>query len=108
MDRCHSWLFRGIRQDDMKQKLIRFSQRYVVTIRNHLRQAPRANSPAALGLGRDAVTLGLETLDLARVHEHALTTLKLSGQKNGMIKRAELFFAEALTPIIETHRAARQ
>jgi hypothetical protein len=28
--------------------------------------------------------------------------------KNGFIKRAELFFTEAIIPIVETHRAARQ
>ena len=98
----------GIRQDDMKQRRIKLSEKYVRALREHLRQAPRANSPAALGLGRKAVVLGLETLDLARIHEHALITLKLSSRKNGIIKRAELFFAEALTPIVETHRAARQ
>ncbi len=92
----------------MQKKLTKLSQRYVTTLRRHLRRAPRANSPAALGLGRQAVVLGLETLELARIHEHALIALKLSSQKNGIIKRAELFFAEALTPIVETHRAARQ
>ncbi len=37
-----------------------------------------------------------------------MTLLKLSGDKNAMIKRAEVFFTEAITPIVETHRAARQ
>jgi signal transduction histidine kinase len=34
--------------------------------------------------------------------------LEPSNRKNGRLKRAELFFSEALTPIVETHRAARQ
>jgi signal transduction histidine kinase len=92
----------------MQKKFIKLSHGYVAALRKHLRQAPRASSPAALGLGRQAVRLGLETLELARIHEHALITLKLSSRKNGIIKRAEMFFAEALTPIVETHRAARQ
>ena len=59
-------------------------------------------------LGRQAVVLGLETLELARIHEHAIVVLELSGSKNGTIRQAEIFFTEAITPIVETHRAARQ
>lgn len=62
----------------------------------------------ALGLGRQAVTFGLETLELARIHERALTTLELSNDKRGLVKRAEFFFTEAIIPIVQTHRAARQ
>jgi two-component system sensor histidine kinase DegS len=92
----------------MKQKLIGLSQRYVTALRKHLKPGPRANLQPALRLGREAVALGLETLELARIHERALTTLELSRSKNGLIKRAEVFFTESLTPIVETHRAARQ
>jgi signal transduction histidine kinase len=62
----------------------------------------------ALGLGRRAMALGLETLDLARIHERAVATLELSSSENGFIGRAEIFFTEAIIPIVETHRAARQ
>jgi len=62
----------------------------------------------ALSLGRRAVVLGLETLELARMHERALARLEVSKLTNGATKRAQFFFAEALTPIVETHRAARQ
>jgi signal transduction histidine kinase len=92
----------------MKQKLIRLSQRYVTALREHLKQGPRASFQPALGLGRRAVALGLETLELARIHERALVTLEAAGGKDGFAKRAEIFFTEALTPIVETHRAARQ
>jgi len=92
----------------MKKVLISLSDQYASALRKHLRLAPRTDSPAALALGRKAVVLGLETLDLARIHELALTALNLSGRKNELTKRAELFFAVALTPIVETHRAARQ
>jgi two-component system sensor histidine kinase DegS len=92
----------------MKQKLIRLSQRYVTALREHLKQGPRASLRPALGLGRRAVVLGLETLELARIHERALVTLEAASGKDGMVKRAEIFFTEALTPIVETHRAARQ
>jgi len=92
----------------MKQKLTKLSQRYVTALRKHLQQGPRASLQPALGLGRQAVALGVETLELARIHERALTTLGLFNSKNGVIKRAEIFFTEAITPIMETERAARQ
>jgi signal transduction histidine kinase len=52
------------------------------------------------------VSLGLETLDVARIHEGALANLEASSSRDGIIKRAEIFFAEAVTPIEKTHRAA--
>jgi signal transduction histidine kinase len=92
----------------MKQKLIGLSRRYVEVLGKHLKQGPRANMRPALSLGRRAVVLGLETLELARIHEQAVTRLELSKKKDGFIKRAEIFFTEANSPIVETHRAARQ
>lgn len=92
----------------MKEKLIRLAQRYVTALRQHLKQGRRAGRQPALRLGRQAAVLGLETLELARIHERALITLELTQGKNGLIKRAEIFFTEALTPIVETHHAAQQ
>jgi signal transduction histidine kinase len=92
----------------MKQKLIRLSQRYVTALRTHLQPGARDGLVPALELGRQAVALGVETLELARIHERAVTTLELSSRKNGFIKRAEFFFTGALTPIVEMHRTARQ
>jgi signal transduction histidine kinase len=58
------------------------------------------------------MTLGLETLDLARIHEQALIALVLPGcapgTRDAMIRRAGKFFAEAITPIEKTHRTARE
>jgi signal transduction histidine kinase len=97
----------------MKHDLIRLSRRYQAALRKHLKQGPRASLQPALRLGREAVALGLETLELARVHERAVASLNQSNGKsaNGKSKlptRAETFFTEAITPIVETHRAARQ
>jgi signal transduction histidine kinase len=96
------------KKHSMKQKPSGLSQRYVAALRKHLGDGPRASLKPALGLGRRAVVLRLETLDLARIHEQAVATLDLAKKRDGFIKRAELFFTEALTPIVETHRAARQ
>jgi signal transduction histidine kinase len=92
----------------MKKKLTGLSQQYLAALIKHLKQGPQASLQPALGLGRRAVALGLETLELARIHEQALGTLELSNIKNGFTKLAGIFFAEANTPIVETHRAARQ
>jgi signal transduction histidine kinase len=75
-------------------------------LRKHLKRDPRASLQAARGLGRQAVAIGLETLDVARIHEGALATLEAASSKNGIIEQAETFFTEAITPIEKTHRAA--
>lgn len=77
-------------------------------MRNHLRAGLRASLQPALSLGRQAVALGLETLELARMHERAFAALGLPRTEYRSIKQAENFFTEAITPILETHRAARQ
>ena len=92
----------------MKQKLIRLSQQYETALRTHLEPGARTNLLLALGLGRQAVTFGLETLELACIHERALATIKLSNPKNGSSRRAKIFFTEANAQIVETHRATRQ
>jgi signal transduction histidine kinase len=92
----------------MKRKLTALSQRYVAALRKHLKPGPQATPPCgtALALGRRAAALNLETLDVAKIHEDALATLEAASSKNGLIKRAQIFFAEAVTPIEETHRAS--
>ena len=90
----------------MKRKLTRLSRGYATALHKHLKQGPRASLQPARGLGREAVAIGLETLDVARIHEAALASLEASSSRDGIIKRAEMFFAEAITPIEKTHRAA--
>jgi len=92
----------------MEKKLTGLSRRYAAALGKHLKQGPQASLSPALALGRRAVALGLKTLELAWIHEDALVTLELSNIKNGFTKLAGIFFAEANTPIEETHRAARQ
>ena len=92
----------------MKQTLSRFSERYVVALRKHLAQGPRASLPAALRLGREATDLGLETLALAQIHDRAVAGLDSGKRRKGLLKQADNFFNEATTSIVATHRAARQ
>ena len=96
----------------MKRKLTGLSRRYVAALRSYLKEGPRASLQPAQGLGRRAMTYGLETLDLARIHEQALIALVLPndspGSRDAMVRRSGNFFAEAITPIEKTHRAARE
>lgn len=92
----------------MNVKLNRLSKSYLAALLKHLKQGTRASLQPALELGHQAVAHGLETLALARMHEGAVATLELSNSKNGFIRQADIFFNEAITPIVETHRAARE
>ena len=96
----------------MTRKLTWLSRRYQAALRKHLKQGLRANLQPAQGLGRRAMTLGLETLDLARIHQQALITLVLPSYsartRDAMVRRAGTFFAEAITPIEKIHHAARE
>jgi len=95
----------------MSQKTDSLSHSYESALGKYLKQAPRRNLKPALELGRKGVDIGLETLELAVIHQRAVEGLLpdyASGKRRGMIKRAAPFFNEANIPIEETHRAARE
>jgi signal transduction histidine kinase len=87
----------------MHAEQTRWARQYRAALRKHLRQGPKSSLRPAIALGRQAAALGMETLDVARIHEKALATLE-SSRRN--LQRAELFFAEVNAPIEQTHRAA--
>src|SRR2546430_607056 len=90
----------------MKRKLAQLSQSYASALRKHLKQGPQASLQPARGLGQKAVSLGLETLDVAKIHDEVLANLEASSSRDGIIKKAESFFSEAVGPIEKTHEAA--
>ena len=96
----------------MKPNLSDMSRLYLAALQKYLKDGPQANLEPVRALGRHAMSLGLETLDLARMHEIALVALVLPGYSSstsdGLMGQAGMFFAEALTPIEETHRGARE
>ena len=96
----------------MTRKSTGLSRRYQAALRDHLKAGSRDGSAPAQRLGRRAMAIGLETLDLARMHEQALIALVLPGYsartRGAMVRRAGDFFAEAITAIEETHRSARE
>ena len=93
----------------MKHK---FSKRYQAALRRHLRQGRRASLESVRGLGNQALAAGMQTLDLARLHEETLVTKVLpgcpAGKRAAIIEQAGTFFAAAITPIEKTHRGARE
>ncbi len=77
----------------METKLVSLSRRYQAALLRHLQQEPPAGLRSANGLGREALDLGLETLDLARIHEQSLIALASPsyspGARDGMIERLQ-------------------
>lgn len=91
----------------------KWSRRYRTALCKHLKQGAGARPrPLSDDLGREAVTLGLEPLDVARIHTQALAAALLPGgtsvTQQRMSTRAKHFFIETIVPIEKTHRAARQ
>lgn len=96
----------------MTKKTPELSQRYLAALRTHLSARRPSDAAAARGLGRDVMTSGFDTLDLARMHEEALVALASShdfaNARNGLIRRAGNFFTAALIPVEKVHRATRE
>lgn len=62
----------------------------------------------ALQLGTLAVDAGLDTLDMARIHDLAMKQIVPAEVAADQRLRASAFFAEAITPIESTHRSAQE
>jgi signal transduction histidine kinase len=107
-----------IQQYIVKTKMSRLSGRYLAALRTNLNQGRRASLQPAGGLGREALAMGLKTLDVAMIHRHALTTLVSPNHSpksgDGMMRRAEAFhraetfFVEAIRPIEQNIHAAME
>ncbi len=77
-----------------------------------MKQGRQASPEAARGVGSKALAAGLETLDLAKLHEQTLVTEVLpgfpAGKRAALIKQAGVFFAVAIAPILKTHHSAQE
>lgn len=94
-----------------KSSRARLSARYLAALRTFLgRKGP--GSDGAAGLGRAALARGLVTLDLAIMHEKAVVDLAAAHDfadlRNGALKRAGVFFTQALIPLEAAHHATRE
>jgi signal transduction histidine kinase len=87
-----------------------FAADYHAALSLHDEDGLDAHLQKALQLGTTAVRMGVDTLELAKIHEAALTTILSSPAKamnvDATTNRATIFFNEALTPIEKTHRSA--
>jgi signal transduction histidine kinase len=89
----------------------KFSKRYQTALLGYLGQSSISRLQSAQGMGQEALNAGLQTLDLAKLHEQILVTEVLPGRmaikRIGLIKRAGTFFAMAITPLEKTHHSSR-
>ena len=96
----------------MKRELLNLSRSYQSALRTHLKQGRQASLESARGLGGQVLAAGLQTLDLAKLHEQIMVTEILPGcpksKRPTLIKQAGIFFAVAITPIEQTHRSAQE
>lgn len=92
------------------REVTQWARRYEAALRLHLKHGQAVNLALASRLGRAAVVMGLETLDLAQIHKKALGDVVPPGgpsqNRQRMIDQAKCFFAEAIVPIEKTHNAA--
>jgi len=93
-----------------KRKSSTLASRYQASLSRYIRQGQAAGLKPAVKLGRQAVALKLETLELSMIHEKALVVqilpIRSSTARNRVMQRAAAFFAGAILPMEETHRSA--
>ncbi|MGK0186279.1 MAG: signal transduction histidine kinase [Verrucomicrobiales bacterium] len=94
----------------VKIHLPAFFRRYRLALRKHVKGDAALVPADAEELGQRAAEVGLETLDLAKVHEEALVEVvspdETASEQDELTERANQFFTEAITPIELTHRGA--
>ena len=90
----------------------KFSRQYQTALLAFLKQDRKTNPQLPHGMGWRAMAARLQTLDIAKLHEHILVTMVLPGVSDGrramFIRRAGTFFTEAITPIEKTHKTVRE
>jgi len=87
----------------MNMSLYPVTAKYQGTLRKYLKQGSQADYRSAHTLGTHFSELGLNSLDLARIHESIVPNLRSSRRSpernDEMVKRAESFFEQLITPI---------
>ena len=95
----------------MKRKLFNSSRRYQDALRTQMKQGKQASLASARGVGSQALAAGLQTLDLAKLHEQTLVAELLPGcpaaKRAALIKQAGSFFAEAILPLEKTNASTQ-
>src|SRR5579859_3107205 len=93
---------------DMNDSSHKLARRYAATLQKYLADEQEAVLAHAYELGRLAIAEGLGVLDMARSHQEALGKLlqSPSGTRSDgrVLKAAETFLLESLSPFEATHR----
>lgn len=99
-------------QKGMKSKGAKFSKHYQAALRAHLDERTKASTDSASGLGALALEAGLQTLDLAKLHERILIQQVLPdclpSKRPDVLRQAGRFFAVAILLIEEQKQAKRR
>jgi signal transduction histidine kinase len=81
----------------------KFTRRYQAGLQAYLKQRSGAHLQRARGMGQQALNVGMQTLDMAKLHEQILVNKVLPGspakKRAAIIRQAGTFFTEAITPI---------
>ena len=110
MTRWSSWPV--ILDRDMNNQLDRLARSYASTLRKYLTHQQEAVREQAYELGRRAIAKEFGVLDMAQVHQQALRTLLRvpdgADSRRGVMKAAESFLLESLSPFEAAHRGFRE
>ena len=99
----------GRLHDSMKRTSTRMAQQYEAALRNYLKRDGQPRLRLAQAVGKLAVALGLRALDLARLHDQALSKFGPAVTQNPIPgHRADAFFAEVFTELEQTTAPARK
>lgn len=91
----------------MKRAYLSLTSAYRKALRDHLAREGEKHLQRAYELGRIALQRGWGLLDMTRLHQEALGTIAAhSGEP--VVKAAEAFFMEALSPFEAAHRGFRE
>jgi signal transduction histidine kinase len=90
----------------------RLAQHYHKALQSFLKASPECHFEKAAQLRREALPVGLEILDLARIHENALVSIlpaKASSRtRKSLIRKAGSFFAETVFPMESSRQLTRE
>ena len=96
----------------MNRHVPKLTRGYILSLRTFLAHGQESALARAYELGRNAIAKGLGVLDMARVHQEALTKVMRSPARTKdeerIIKSAETFLLESLSPFEATHRGFRE
>lgn len=92
----------------MSDSMSSLARQYSVHLRNFAAHGREDILAQAYSLGRAAIAIGFGVLDMARVHQRALSELLDSNPPANALSAGEMFFLEALAPFEATQRGFRE